>query len=199
MYQLFHERLNKYQLIGAIKDPKSLDLALRYKENLSAVILMTGNILNVQQYVQVLHEAELPVILHVEKIGGLQGDRYGIDFIAEVVKPFAIVTTKANIIKRAKSKGIYVVQRIFLVDTEVFLQLEKTIENSAADMIEIMPCRAPDFLKKLAKNTKKPIITGGLLNTVEQAEVALISGVKAVTTSNIEMWKTVLHKTKINS
>ena len=57
---------------------------MKYKDNISAVILMTGNILNIKSYVQLFHEAGLPVIVHVEKIGGLQLDQYGIDFLSEV-------------------------------------------------------------------------------------------------------------------
>lgn len=189
MYKLFQERLADKKLIAAIKEPKAIEVALKYKDNISAVILMTGNILNIKSYVQLFHEAGLPVIVHVEKIGGLQLDQYGIDFISEVVKPFAIVTTKANIIKKAKQKNMFVIQRIFLIDTEVYEQLTHTIHRTAADMIEIMPCRAPDFIQKLVQVTEKPIITGGLLDKIEHAEAALTHGAHAVTTSNKNLWK----------
>lgn len=104
MKKIFEERLKKHKLIAAVKQPKSIEQAIKYKEHISAVILMTGNILTVKQYVDVLQKAGLPVILHVEKIGGLQVDHYGIDFIQEYVKPFAIVTTKSGIIKKQNRK-----------------------------------------------------------------------------------------------
>lgn len=193
MLKVFQERLEKHRMIAAIKEPKALEKAIKYKQNLSAVILMTGNILTVHQYVKLLHDEGLPVILHVEKVGGLQLDQYGIDFLYNIVKPFAIVTTKSNVIKKAKQKKMFVIQRVFLIDTEVYCQLEQSVNDSAADIIEIMPCRAPDFIKKLSLVTDKPLLTGGLLNTEKDAIEALQNGAAAVTTSNTELWKNSIH------
>ncbi|MFD1708972.1 glycerol-3-phosphate responsive antiterminator [Siminovitchia sediminis] len=189
MKRTFEEKLEKHKLIAAIKEPKCIERAIKYKENIAAVILMTGNILQVKQYVGVLQDAGLPVILHVEKIGGLQLDPHGIGFIRDYVKPFAIVTTKPAIIKRAKAGGLYVIQRIFLIDTEVYEHLLAGLEQRQADMIEIMPSRACDFLKKLSEVSPVPVITGGLLSTLDHAREALAHGAAAVSTSNTELWK----------
>lgn len=189
MELLFKQRLEKSKIIAAIKHPKSIERAIKYKHNLAAVILMTGNILTVKDYVKVLHREGLPVILHIEKIGGLHVDHYGIDFVAEYVKPFAIVTTKSNVINRAKAKGIFVIQRIFLIDTEVYDNLIESVDHFMPDIIEIMPCRVPDFIEKLSRVSPIPIITGGLLSTVEHGETALKHGAIAVTTSNSDLWK----------
>lgn len=189
MKKIFEERLKKHKLIAAVKQPKSIEQAIKYKEHISAVILMTGNILTVKQYVDVLQKAGLPVILHVEKIGGLQVDHYGIDFIQEYVKPFAIVTTKSGIIKKAKSKGMYVIQRVFLIDTEVYDQLLAGLDHLQADMIEVMPSRIIDFLADLSKASHVPVITGGLLTTPYHAKEALEHGAAAVSTSNTKLWK----------
>src|SRR5699024_835643 len=99
-----------------------------------AVILMTGNVLTVKQYVDVLHQEGLPVILHLEKIDGIQYDPYGVQFISDYVKPFAIVTTKPNLTKRFKAKGLFVIQRVFLIDTEVYDQLSDKIDELPVDM-----------------------------------------------------------------
>lgn len=187
--KLFEERLKTRKLIAAIKEPKSIEKAIKYKENISAVILMTGNVLTVKGYVDVLQKEGLPVILHVEKVGGLGLDDYGMEFIVKNVKPFAVVTTKSSIIKKAKSKGMFVIQRVFLIDTEVYNNLLENIEHLQSDIIEIMPSRAPDFLKKLTKVSPVPIITGGLLTNVHDAKDALAQGVSAVTTSNTDLWK----------
>lgn len=44
MKMRFEEKLKKHKLIGAIKQPKSLEKAIKYKDNLAAAILMIGNI-----------------------------------------------------------------------------------------------------------------------------------------------------------
>ncbi|MFJ8260355.1 glycerol-3-phosphate responsive antiterminator [Rummeliibacillus sp. NPDC094406] len=187
--QVLLERLEKYKMVAAIKDIKNIERAIKYKENLSAVLLMTGSILTVKRYVDHIQSEGLPVILHVDKIGGLEMDHDGIDFINKSVRPFAIVTTKSGVIKRAKSSGILVIQRIFLIDTDVYMNLVKDVSQIRSDIIEVMPSRAPDFINKLTKVLPVPIITGGLLNLPQHAREALDNGALAITTSNSELWK----------
>ena len=189
MQEIFNLNLESSKLIAAIKEPKSIEKAIKYKDNLVAVILMTGNILTIKNYVEILQKEKLPVILHVEKIDGLYMDNYGMEFISDYVKPFAIVTTKKSIINKAKSKGLFVIQRIFLIDTEVYDHLIATVEFVKPDIIEVMPSRVPDFLEELSKVSPVPIITGGLLTSVKHAKEALEHGAVAVTTSNVSLWK----------
>ena len=183
------ERLEKHRMVAAIKDPRYIEKAIKYKENLSAVLLMTGTILTVKRYVDFFQSKGIPVILHVEKIGGLEMDRDGIEFIKRNVQPFAIVTTRTAIIKKAKSSGLFVIQRIFLIDTDVYTNLVKDVSQIRSDIIEIMPCRAPDFINKLTEVSPVPIITGGLLNLPEHAKEVLDNGAVAITTSNPALWK----------
>ncbi len=189
--EILQKRLEKHKMVGAIKDPKNIERAIKYKDNLSAVLLMTGTILTVKRYVDYIQSQGLPVILHVEKIGGLEMDRDGIEFIKRNVQPFAIVTTRTGVIKKAKSSGLFVIQRVFLIDTDVYKNLvrDANANQIVSDIIEIMPSRAPDFLNKLAKISPVSIITGGLLNLPEHAKEALDNGAVAITTSNVEMWK----------
>ena len=77
------ERLEKHRMVAAIKDPKYIERAIKYKENLSAVLLMTGTILTVKRYVDFFQSEGIPVILHVEKIGGLEMDGAGLEFVAK--------------------------------------------------------------------------------------------------------------------
>lgn len=185
----FNQQLEKYKLIAAVKEPKLIEYAIRYKENLSAVILMTGNILTVKNYVQEFQKHGIPVILDVEKIGGLKTDYYGMNFIKKELKPFAIVTNKSGDIKRAKANHLFVIQRIFLVDSEVLDNLKDTIHQLKADMIELMPSRLPDITKEISDISPIPIITGGFLSDPIQAKLSLENGAVGVVTSNKKIWK----------
>src|SRR5699024_6192819 len=111
----FTNQLQKHRLVAAIKDPKNLEKAVKYKDNIGAVILMTGTILTAKKFVDYLQSNGLPVLLHVERIGGLQMDHDGVEFIKRYMKPAGIVTTKSGIVKRAKEKGLFVIQRVFLI------------------------------------------------------------------------------------
>ena len=185
----FNQQLEKYKLIAAVKEPKLIEYAIRYKENLSAVILMTGNILTVKNYVQEFQKHGIPVILDVEKIGGLKTDYYGMNFIKKELKPFAIVTNKSGDIKRAKANHLFVIQRIFLVDSEVLDNLKDTIHQLKADMIELMPSRLPDITKEISDISPIPIITGGFFFFFIQAKLSLENGAVGVVTSNKKIWK----------
>lgn len=193
--QYFHDRLEKYKLIASVKEPKSIEKAIEYKDTISAVMLLTGNIQTVKNYVHLFHENGLPVILDVEKIGGLKTDFYGVNFISKEVRPFAIVTNKASDIKRAKANRLYVVQRIFLIDTEVLDHLKTTIHEVKADMIEIMPSRLPDITNEISSISPVPIVTGGFLNDPIHIEQSLANGAVGVVTSNREIWK-LLHENR---
>jgi glycerol uptake operon antiterminator len=187
--EYFYDRLEKYKLIASVKDPKSIDKAIKYKDNISAVMLLTGNILSIKDYVQLFHNNGLPVILDVERIGGLKTDEYGVNFISKVVKPFAIVTNKAGDIRKAKANQLYVIQRIFLIDTEVLDNLKATIKEIKADMIEIMPSRLPDITREITSISPVPIVTGGFLNDPIHIHQSLENGAVGVVTSNRNTWK----------
>ncbi|NEU32191.1 glycerol-3-phosphate responsive antiterminator [bacterium LRH843] len=191
--EYFYERLEKFKLIASVKDPKSIDKVIQYKENISSVMLLTGNIQSIKSYVQLFHSHGLPVILDIERIGGLKTDYYGMNFISNEVKPFAIVTNKSSDIKRAKANQLYVVQRIFLIDTEVLDNLKTTIQEIKADMIEIMPSRLPDITREITSISHVPIVTGGFLNEPVHIYQSLENGAKGVVTSNRKVWK-LLHE-----
>lgn len=190
-WKMLRDRLETYKMVAAIKDPKYIERAVQQKDNLSAVLLMTGTILTVNRFVDFIQSQGLPVILHVEKIGGLQMDNDGIEFIKQSIKPAAIVTTKTSVIKKAKASGLHVIQRVFLIDTDVYTHLEQEAGKGQilADMIELMPCRAPDLVARLADVSPVPVLTGGLLRLPAHAKEALEHGAIAVTTSNVDMWK----------
>jgi len=186
----FTNQLQKHRLVAAIKDPKNLEKAVKYKDNIGAVILMTGTILTAKKFVDYLQSNGLPVLLHVERIGGLQMDHDGVEFIKRYMKPAGIVTTKSGIVKRAKEKGLFVIQRVFLIDTDMYLNLEKGLTHNASDMFEVMPSRVPEYISRLTGVSDKPIITGGLLSSLTHAKSAFDHGATAVSTSNTEIWKT---------
>lgn len=184
----FFERLSLHKKIAAIKSPKGLEAAIKYKDRISAVFLLMGNILTVKNYVELLQKAGLPVFVHVEKIGGLSINNEGLDFIANYVKPLGVVTTKSNVISMAKKRKLLTVQRVFMIDTEVYdhvLQMNK----EELDLIEIMPSQLPHIIQSLSREIEIPLITGGLLTEKEHAQEALACGALAVTTSSTNVWK----------
>lgn len=184
----FFERLGTHKKIAAIKTPKGLEEAIKYKDRISAVFLLMGNILTIKNYVELFQKEGLPVFVHIEKIGGLSINSEGLDFIANYIKPLGIVTTKPNVISMAKKRKLMTVQRIFMIDTEVY-DYAKQMDKAEVDLIEIMPSRLPHVIQSLSREMDTPLITGGLLTEKEHAQEALACGALAVTTSSSNVWK----------
>jgi len=185
----FFKRLYQYKKIAAVKSPKGIEKAIKWKDRISAVFLLTGNIMSIKNYVDLFKEEGLPVFVHIEKIGGLSINDEGLDFIANYVQPLGIISTKPNIAAKAKRKKLLVVQRVFMIDTEVFDHVLHSLDHTIPDIIEIMPSRLPHVIKDLSKQLKLPLITGGLLSEKEHALEVLECGAVAITTSNIDIWK----------
>ncbi|MDR6550234.1 glycerol-3-phosphate responsive antiterminator [Paenibacillus qinlingensis] len=186
---LFFERLNTHRMVASIKEPKQIEIALSLRNQLSGVFLLTGHIGVIKSYVDVFKNHQLPVFLHMEKIGGLSTDFYGMDYLAKVIKPTGIITTKTNVVKTAKKMGLFTIQRFFLVDTEGMENISKSVTQIEPDIIEVMPARIPEMIGEIKKFTSIPIITGGLLFERTHAMECFKYGATAVSSSKSELWR----------
>ncbi|WP_100407405.1 glycerol-3-phosphate responsive antiterminator [Bacillus solitudinis] len=189
----FLSSLDTHKKIAAIKTPKQIETVIKFKDRIGGVFLLTGNVNVIKEYVDLLKNEGLPTFVHIEKIKGLSNDSDGLDFIANYVKPTGIVTTKPSLIVSARKRKLLTVQRIFMIDTEIIENLPMLLEKNKPDIIEIMPARIPEIITELKKFIKEiPIITGGLLTKEQHAIEALKHGAVAVSTSNLEVWKSEL-------
>ncbi|WP_169089794.1 glycerol-3-phosphate responsive antiterminator [Paenibacillus sp. PL91] len=188
-HDAFLKRLAAHKMIASIKDPRHIELALELRNQLSGIFLLTGHIGVLKSYVDVFKEHQLPIFLHLEKIGGLSTDNYGLDYLAKVIKPTGIISTKTNVVKTAKKMGLLTIQRFFLVDTEGLDNIAKSLCQIEPDIVEVMPARIPDMIGKVKAFTSLPIITGGLLYEQSHAEECLKYGATAISSSKPELWR----------
>jgi glycerol uptake operon antiterminator len=186
---LFFERLSSHRMVASIKEPKQIEIALSLRNQLSGVFLLTGHIGVIKGYVDLFKSHQLPVFLHMEKIGGLSTDFYGMDYLVKVIKPTGIITTKTNVVKTAKKMGLFTIQRFFLVDTEGIENLSKSLTQIEPDIIELMPARIPEMIEKIKKFTTLPIITGGLLFDRSHVMEVFKYGATAVSSSQSVLWR----------
>ena len=129
------------------------------------------------------------IFIHADLIHGLKPDDYGADFLSHDIRPDGIISTRANMIQKAKKKGIIAVQRMFLLDS---IALEKSFalaRTERPDYIEVLPGIIPDMVRRVQEETGIPIISGGLVETKQQVEAALEAGAVAITTSNRTLWE----------
>ncbi|MER2172159.1 MAG: glycerol-3-phosphate responsive antiterminator, partial [Psychrobacillus psychrodurans] len=109
-------------------------------------------------------------------------------FLCNDIRPAGIISTRANMILKAKSKGIISIQRMFLLDTIALEKSYSLIERTQPDYIEILPGVIPQLISEVHTRTGIPVISGGLIRSEEHVRDALNAGSKAVTTSNKELW-----------
>jgi len=137
------------------------------------------------------HEAKKhgkKIMIHADLIHGLKTDDYAADFLVHDIKPDGIVSTRSNIILKAKSKNIIAVQRMFLLDSIALDKSYSLIQQTQPDYIEILPGIIPEIIQEVYDKTNIPIISGGLIRNEEHVKLALDAGAQAVTTSNEKLW-----------
>jgi len=182
----FFQMLEKFKLVAAVKDEKHIEKALN--KNLSGIFLLTGNIGVIKRYVDLYKANDIPVFVHIERIGGISYDQEGLNFVSHYVKPDGIITTKTNLIKIAKKLDLITIQRCFLIDSDAFKKTIEITKEVKPDFVELMPALIPEMIERLKKEINLPIITGGLVQNKEQMIKAIKSGAIAVSTGNPNLW-----------
>ncbi|MCY8976305.1 glycerol-3-phosphate responsive antiterminator [Bacillus atrophaeus] len=129
------------------------------------------------------------MMVHVDLIHGIKHDEYGAEFICQEMKPAGIISTRSNVIVKAKQKKIYAIQRLFLLDTSAMEKSMEFVGKHKPDFIEVLPGIVPSLIKEIKEKTGIPIFAGGFIRTEQDVEQALKAGATAVTTSDAKLWK----------
>ncbi|KYD03138.1 glycerol-3-phosphate responsive antiterminator [Bacillus atrophaeus] len=129
------------------------------------------------------------MMVHVDLIHGIKHDEYGAEFICQEMKPAGIISTRSNVIVKAKQKKIYAIQRLFLLDTSAMEKSMEFVGKHKPDFIEVLPGIVPSLIKEIKEKTGIPIFAGGFIRTEQDVEQALKAGATAVTTSDTKLWK----------
>jgi glycerol uptake operon antiterminator len=129
------------------------------------------------------------MLYHMDMIHGIKSDDYSTEFICQEYKPYGLISTKSNVILKAKQKGLIAVQRVFLLDSHALEKSYKLLEKTQPDYIEVLPGVVPQLIAEVNERVKIPLFAGGFIRSVEDVENALNAGAKAVTTSKKEIWK----------
>ena len=156
-------RLRQHKKIAAVKSPKAIEKALAHKEEIAAVFLLMGSIMNVKRYVEVFQNEGIPVLI-------------------------GFVTSKPGLIKKANERELLVVQRVFMFDSEVYGNVLDNRQKPGPDIIEIMPATLYGVIRSYSELLDIPVITGGLLSTPEHVRASLQAGALAISTSNESLW-----------
>ncbi|HHW31627.1 MAG TPA: glycerol-3-phosphate responsive antiterminator [Clostridiaceae bacterium] len=173
-------------VIPAIKDYQGLERCIESESNM--VFILFGDICSISDIVTKVKNSGKYAIVHIDLIEGLSSKDVAVDFIVKYTKADGIISTKNNLIRYAKSKGLITIQRFFLIDSLAFSNLSKHASYEDADLIEILPGVMPNVISKVVRISKVPVIAGGLITEKEDIISALSAGATAVSTTNSKVW-----------
>ena len=174
-------------IIVAVCNPKDIYDAIHSKSQI--IFLLTGNVYNLKKMVELCTKADKHVFTHLDLIKGYSQDNYFIKYLKDEIKPTGIITTKNNIITRAKQEGLMTVQRLFLLDSSAMDISINSAKKIKPDAIEILPGLVPKLIAAVKKEVDIPIVTGGFIETEEEVRSCLAAGALSASTSHKPLWE----------
>ncbi|OEH94353.1 glycerol-3-phosphate responsive antiterminator [Bacillus solimangrovi] len=174
-------------ILPSVRNMKEFDQLL--SSDYEYLVLLDSHVGQVKNIVETAKKYNKKMFLHVDLIQGLKNDEFATEYLCQHVKPAGLISTRANVIMTAKKKGVYAVQRLFLLDTNALEKSYRLIEKTQPDFIEVMPGIIPHMIAEVKERTNIQIFAGGLIRSQEEVNAALASGAIAVTTSMQDFWK----------
>lgn len=180
---------NNQKVLPAARNIKQFEQLL--KTDFHYIVLLEVHISHLKTLKNEATKKGKKLIIHADLIQGLKTDNYAADFLCNEIKPDGIISTRANMIQKAKTRGILAIQRMFLLDTIALEKSYSLIELAEPDYIEMLPGVIPELIQEVYERTGIPIINGGLIRTKAHIDNAIEAGAIAVTTSDKELWQSV--------
>lgn len=173
-------------VISAVSDLKLLKEALKSPSGI--IFMLTGDIMNLQGVVKKCREYNKVVFLHLDLIKGFSRDIESLKFIKEYINPDGVISTKTTLLKNARHEGLFIIQRLFMLDSSSLGISIKSAQELRPDAVEIMPGIMPKIIKKTCENLHVPVIAGGLIEDKHEVITALEAGATSISTSRVDLW-----------
>ena len=156
------------------------------KSNLEYCILMDFHISLLEDMVKMAHENSKKVFVHLDLI---KGDEAGCEYVCQRMRVDGVISTKVKVIETAKKNKKIAIQRMFLIDSKSLMKSLKQVSESNADYIEVLPGIAYSILPFIKEQVSVPLISGGLIKSVEDVENCLKHGASHVSVSSLDVIK----------
>ncbi len=179
-------RIEANPVIAAIR--RETDFLMATTAPVATVFLLHADIFSLSEQVQRLKSAGKDVYVHVDMLEGLGRDATAIRWLAEVIQPTGILTTKTQHVKTAREHGLFVIQRFFLIDHQSFDMAVRTALSAKPDLVELMPAVMPAVIRRFRKAAGVPVIAGGLISSKEDILEILRAGALGASTGDPSLW-----------
>ncbi|MCH3907914.1 MAG: glycerol-3-phosphate responsive antiterminator [Sphaerochaeta sp.] len=174
-------------IIAAVKSEELLQKAL--ESECMMVFILYGSICTIDAIVDQVKARGKIAIVHTDLVAGLAGkDPVGAEFIRRHTKADGIISTKQQMVRRAKELGLIAGERTFMIDSMAFATVTQHLATCRPDFLEIMPGVATTIIHELHEMTDVPLVAGGLIRNKTDILRALDGGACAISTTKAELW-----------
>ncbi len=153
------------------------------------LFLLSGTIQSMKEIIDLIHDADKIVFVHLDLMKGLAYDREGLAYLKEVFKPDGVISTKGMVVKKAKDIGFATIQRLFVLDSKSIGMGIKQLRDMKPDFVEVMPGGMPKIIKRISEQVTTPVIAGGLIDQADEIMPLLKAGAISVSTSARPLWE----------
>lgn len=186
----FVNKIEASPIIAAVKNDSELERCL--KTDVEVVFTLYGDVCTIPEITKKIKAAGRIAMVHLDLVAGLTQKEISIDYIRDKTCADGIITTRANLIRHAKERGLATVLRYFVLDSMAIDNIHKLAlqgYSSQPDVIEILPgTLVPKVVKRICAMSKVPVVAGGLIQDREDVMNMLDNGVIAISTSCPDVW-----------
>lgn len=187
MNETIIDKVELNPIIAAVQNEEDLEIAI--KSQVSTIFLLCADIFNAKSLVDKIKNAGKNALIHIDFLEGIGKDAKAIDYIIQVIQPDGIISTKSSHIKIAREKGMFTIQRFFLIDNKSYEMTIKSVKSIQPDMIEIMPGVMPGVIRRITRQLSIHVIAGGLISSKQDIMEVLKAGAIGASTSKKELWE----------
>lgn len=186
MKQELYDLVADCPIIAAVKDRRGLEKCL--ESDSSIVFILYGDIRTIKGIVETVKIAGKLAIVHADLIGGLSAKEVAVDFLKYETGADGIISTKMQLIHRAKELELYTVFRFFVIDSMALENIKKQCGVCRPDFVEILPGLMPKIIARVSKSIPVPVIAGGLISEKCDVTAALEAGAVSISSTEEEVW-----------
>ena len=186
MEQRLYEALQTNPIIAAVRDDAGLEQCLH--ADVQAVFVLYGDLCSIAEIVRRIKAAGKIAIVHADLIVGLAAKEISVDFLHRTTQADGIISTRLNLIQRAKELNLIAILRVFLIDSMAF-DSALSAKPFKPDAIDILPGLMPTMIRKVRQMTGLPVLTGGLITEKKEVMQALEAGALAISSTDSAVWQ----------
>lgn len=158
------------------------------RQTCRTVFVLYGDICGIAGIVRRIKDAGKIAIVHADLITGLAAKEISVDFLHSTTLADGIISTRTNMIQRAKELQMIAILRVFLIDSMAF-DAALGARNLKPDAIDILPGLMPSMIRRVRQMTGIPVLTGGLITEKREVMQALEAGALAISSTAPDVWQ----------